>query len=365
MFDFLRKRSRTEHELCHEDLSTFLDGRLTPRERSRVEGHLAQCAACRADLEALRHTVALLRTMPVVKPPRSFLMPAGEVTWQRPAQRLRLAYGFVRAATAVAAVLLVLVVSGDALLRYQLMKPAPSISLTGPASRPMLAEEAAPQGDEGVYVPTAAAQPSPEVPYAMGPAAPSGGGQTTELSVAAEQSPESPTSEAFVEPLVVSEVGQTETTQPELDKQLGEPRVKPSQTFAKLAAPPAPLAPTSEEKPSSPAPVDAGQPSPTLETMAAAAPTRTPLPAPSDTPIPPTPTPVTVPTGVTVLPAATASPRPAAAEEVDRGRFPPSGAGLFLEALRPLLPGIELALAVAVAFLLALTLWLRRRERPV
>jgi len=44
-------------EHLHELLSSYLDDEVTTLERLRVEGHLAQCAECRADLEALRALV--------------------------------------------------------------------------------------------------------------------------------------------------------------------------------------------------------------------------------------------------------------------------------------------------------------------
>ena len=69
MFDFLRRWTQTEHEACQDNLSAFLDGQLSARQRSRVEKHLQECAACREELESLRQTVSLLRSAPVLRPP--------------------------------------------------------------------------------------------------------------------------------------------------------------------------------------------------------------------------------------------------------------------------------------------------------
>jgi anti-sigma factor RsiW len=44
-------------EHLNELLSQYLDDEVTTLERMRVEGHLAQCAQCRADLEGLRVVV--------------------------------------------------------------------------------------------------------------------------------------------------------------------------------------------------------------------------------------------------------------------------------------------------------------------
>src|SRR4029077_10770319 len=44
-------------EHLNELLSQYLDDEVTTLERMRVEGHLAQCAECRAELEGLRALV--------------------------------------------------------------------------------------------------------------------------------------------------------------------------------------------------------------------------------------------------------------------------------------------------------------------
>jgi len=294
MFDFVKRWAKTQHELCQGDLSAFLDGRLTPKEHSRVERHLEECAVCRADLQALRQTVALLHAMPVMKLPRSFLISAGEAIRQRQVQRRRLAYAYLRAATAVATVLLVLVVSGDVTLRYQAARPAPRVSRLRPAATTMLVETAAVEKGQEAWM-----QPSPELPTIVAPA----------------------------ESFGASEAEQTEAAQEALDAQSSEVRAVPSKAFATAEG--SPVAPT-------------------------AAPTAT--PRPTSTPVPPTPA-VSVP-----------SPQPAVGEVQDRGQLPPSlpsGPWAFLDVLRGFLPWIELALALAVALLLATTLWLHRRQRLV
>lgn len=353
MFDFLKRWAKTEHELCQENLSAFLDGQVTHRERMRVQKHLEECAACRADLEALRHTVALLRAVPAVKPPRSFLIPAREVIQQRQAQRRRLAYVYMQAATAVATVLLVLVVSGDAVLRYLPVRPAARISEIRPAATAVLMEPGAVLETEGAP----ARVPAPQ----EAPAERLGAGETMEITAAPQQSPEAPITEAPAESLDAAAAEQTKTTQLVVEKQVGEPKAMPSETFASSAAPPAPPTLAAEAEPVGP--------SPTAEAMAAAAPTATPLPAPTDTPVPPTATPLPVPTNTPVPPTATPSPTSTAVPSVPSEQLPspPAASGLwaFLEALGPFLPWIELTLAFAVALLLAVTLWLRRRQRLV
>jgi len=377
MFNFLQRRTKTEHDFCQENLSAFLDGQLTPLERSHVERHLEECAACRADLEALRHTVALLHAVPAVKPPRSFFIPVGEVTRQRQVQRRRLAYVYVQAATAVATVLLVLVVSGDALLRYQAAKPAATLRVS-PALVTRPVEVAT---EEVISMPAAVPQQSPEIPTAA-PTESVDAGEARGMAAAPQQSPEQPTVAAPTELFGAGETRPAEAPQIVVEGQTLEPMVMPSQTFAKVAEPRVPLTLTTRVE-ISPLPTEIVRASPTAETMAAisttvllpvaiAAATDTPvLPTatPSSTVVPPTATPS--PTN-TIAPTESAvqlpSPQPAAGEAQERGQFPPvslSEPWAFLEVLRPFLPWLELTLVVAVVVLLLTTLWLRRRQRLV
>lgn len=55
-------------EGARESLSAYLDEALAPDERNLLDAHLAGCAACHRELEALRGTVAMLRR---VEPPRA------------------------------------------------------------------------------------------------------------------------------------------------------------------------------------------------------------------------------------------------------------------------------------------------------
>jgi len=55
--------------LAREWLSGYLDGQVSAGERRQVEAHLAGCAACRQDLNGLRRTATLVRTLPPVAAP--------------------------------------------------------------------------------------------------------------------------------------------------------------------------------------------------------------------------------------------------------------------------------------------------------
>jgi anti-sigma factor RsiW len=47
-----------------ELLTDYLEGRLTPVDRIRVEAHLAECEACRTYLEQFRQTIRVLGRLP-------------------------------------------------------------------------------------------------------------------------------------------------------------------------------------------------------------------------------------------------------------------------------------------------------------
>jgi hypothetical protein len=95
----------SEHERVRRDLSAYIDEQLEADERARVERHLASCAECRAELESLRRTVQLLRSVPPVAPPRSFLLPATAAPTARPARYSPLFFGLRNATAALAAML--------------------------------------------------------------------------------------------------------------------------------------------------------------------------------------------------------------------------------------------------------------------
>lgn len=322
MFNLSRWR-RTEHELCQESLSAFLDGELTPRERSRVQGHLEECSACRADLESLRRTVSLLRAAPVIRPPRSFVLPAAEGARQKHVLRRRLSYAYLQGATAVATVLLVLVVSGDVLLYGQVA--APAMRSGGDQTLDMvtteLAKSAVDEGEDAWVAPAASQEP-------------------TEL----------PADAPLVEhPLVDAPAPASEPAEPadraSTEGIVPEALPMPSRTFATSAGAP-PVIPTLTEAKSA-------------NQLHAASPTA----MASDTP-----TPYSTPT--LVPPQPTAYAEPVQLEEVSAGEGPdvpslPSGPLGWLHGWRSFVPWIEGSLAVVIAVLVGTMLWLRRGSQGV
>jgi len=78
-----------------ELVSAYLDNQLTPAERTALEARFAQDAALRQACDELGATVALLRELTPVRPPRSFTLDPATVAphrsvWQLPAAWMRL-----------------------------------------------------------------------------------------------------------------------------------------------------------------------------------------------------------------------------------------------------------------------------------
>lgn len=171
---------QTECERTRESLSEYLDGRLPPLEERQTDDHLARCAECSAELEALRRTVALLRDLPAVPVPRSFLIPAGEP--RRAGLLVALSVPALGRATALVAA--AFAVSLSLTLMAELQRPATS-SPTGQAkveqAEPLAArspsfDRAAPEGlpeaeKRPAAQPTAPASAAGAAPAAAKPAA--------------------------------------------------------------------------------------------------------------------------------------------------------------------------------------------------
>ena len=107
MFEFLRIG---RHGRLRELLSAYVDGQVSASEASRVQKHLAACAECRRELEALRATVSLLRSLPQVQTSRSFALAEAPEPADR---RWPVAWG-ARAAMSVAGLVLAALLVGDA-----------------------------------------------------------------------------------------------------------------------------------------------------------------------------------------------------------------------------------------------------------
>lgn len=119
-----------EHAYVEKRLSAYVDDEVSGRERRRIEAHLAHCEACRADLRTLRWTVGLLHQAPQVKAPRRFVVREADLAGTRRPMRRMSPLAVTQWATAVVALLLVLVLGGD-LLAGRGRLPIGSTSLRG------------------------------------------------------------------------------------------------------------------------------------------------------------------------------------------------------------------------------------------
>ena len=140
MLGFLKRR---RHPIGEADLSAYVDGRVSPDERHRLEEHLRSCAACTRKLEGLRTVVAELRRLPPVAPPRSFALTAAQAADKRdersaartmPSPAAGRLYVALRGGAVAAAVLCVLVGAGSLLLSRGEIGGENSGTLTGPVA---------------------------------------------------------------------------------------------------------------------------------------------------------------------------------------------------------------------------------------
>lgn len=117
------------HRRWRQNLSAYLDRRLSPEAQHALEAHLATCEGCRKELAALQATVSLLRALPQAAAPRSFALrqaPVARPWWLRYDAPLRLA-------AAATAMLLVTVIAGDLLTTPAGTAPSPFAAPRGPA----------------------------------------------------------------------------------------------------------------------------------------------------------------------------------------------------------------------------------------
>jgi Putative zinc-finger len=106
-------RSRRE-PLCRKIpgmLSEYIDNRLGSEDKSLVEHHLKSCEACSKELESLRMTVLLLHRVPEVSVPRSFTIAVPEP--RREGVLGSSSLRWLRPATAVATIVLLVLLAGD------------------------------------------------------------------------------------------------------------------------------------------------------------------------------------------------------------------------------------------------------------
>jgi hypothetical protein len=193
-------------------LSAYIDNSLDKATHAEVLAHLEGCADCRADYIELRATQRILKSMPVVPPPRAFTL-TEEAVARRPGflERLlaprnspRLAMGSVLSFVLLVFVLLGNVVaesrSGVGTFATQAYAPPPEIqsqsrsALPGETTTPALALDSSAGAAQATPTTAAAAPQAPapkEVPQATTPpASGSGEAQASLPTPAAEGTPD-------------------------------------------------------------------------------------------------------------------------------------------------------------------------------
>lgn len=121
-----QSKLRQGHAYVLERLSPYIDEQLQAKERARVEAHLSACSSCHKELQTLQWTRSLLRQAPPVPLPRSFVIREADLAPRQTARRTpayrRTAFA-LQWATALVAILLVVVVAGDVFLGGRLAAP--------------------------------------------------------------------------------------------------------------------------------------------------------------------------------------------------------------------------------------------------
>lgn len=126
---WLGRKSR-DTERAEELFSPYIDGQVSAEERAFLERYLAEHTEARAKFEMLKRAVQLTRTLPAVKPPRSFVLPRSMA--RKPSAAVRM-YAVMRFATAAAMVLLAFAVIGDLATSSQLALRATSPNILSSA----------------------------------------------------------------------------------------------------------------------------------------------------------------------------------------------------------------------------------------
>jgi hypothetical protein len=167
----------TDHIRVEDLFSAYIDQRVTADEKIFVERHVAACAACRAQLQSTRSMVAALKAMPVVRAPRSFVLPRSMAVQPKPS--IFNWYPALRLATVMAAVAFVLVFAGDLLtLRPNgggnVVMSASSPAAAAPTAVPLAPEQAPAAAPMAKSSPTdqqpPSAVPAPAMPAPAGAA---------------------------------------------------------------------------------------------------------------------------------------------------------------------------------------------------
>jgi len=123
------KKQLTDHDL--QALSEFLDGKLSPAEKSRLKNRLSKDADLREALEGLRRTRIILRNSPKIRAPRNYTL-TRQMAGVRERPGSGFVYPFLKYGTVLASILFIFTLIGD----FVINQPVPMT--------PLLAQEMAP-----------------------------------------------------------------------------------------------------------------------------------------------------------------------------------------------------------------------------
>ena len=153
-----KKENRVGHQSM---LSAYLDGELTARQRAKLENELNRNSALKAELDDLRRTVQMVRSLPTLAVPRSFTLDPAVYGRVKP-RRLYL-YPIMRAATVAAMLVFVFLFAGDLFLGSGAMAPTQDVEMMAVETTRVVEKELAipeaaemeQMGDEAVEEPAA------------------------------------------------------------------------------------------------------------------------------------------------------------------------------------------------------------------
>jgi hypothetical protein len=338
---FLRRKS--EHQWVDESLSAYIDGELSPAEVERVEKHLEECSLCSESLTTLRQTVALVKELPLVPAPRSFAVRPAVVKARPSLAPPAWGYGLLKGATALAALLLVLIVGSDLALHFVGITSLASWGPAAPAAEVAMAP---------TYEPSIAPAPAEEEPM-LGQTKDTEGVQAPEAENAQEVAPAPPAVTEAAEYMAVPEETATAAARAE--------GAEPAGTPTALSTPPAPAPPAEDAVGAGGAETPTAQPAAPASTETIGDEGQ-----PTAEPAPPSVTPPGEEEHRAAASEATATPQVLAmvdAQERDAEDAAPREQGVEPLPLSPLRLAELLALAVLLLLLAAtlLAAWLRRR----
>jgi anti-sigma factor RsiW len=142
MFDFIRNLTKSEAIKRQEMITAYLDSALSPADQRRFEQLLVGDPVLRASVDQQRLIKQQLRQLPRVPAPRNFTLDPALYGRSRPQTSARL-YPYARFATAMAGILLVVLLATDLVLLS-------SRSSQTPATEPLASDTQMLSADEAV-----------------------------------------------------------------------------------------------------------------------------------------------------------------------------------------------------------------------